>query len=303
MGFTTDLILANIKRSLAPKTWDSYISSWNDWNNFCDSFSNSCNYPLLELMLCFITSLMSRNLSATHISKILAGISFCQKIQGITPVNNNFLVRQALKGYRKNFPRVDNRRPITFDILSKLIEILPAVCSSSFESTLFRAAFTLAFFAALRISEFTAASKNVNSNLKRSDIYFSNNSLKIHIFKSKTDQLGKGTWIDLHPIPSSNICPLKMVSDYLSIRPYHFTNFFIHSDFSPLTKYQFNSILKKCLLALGLHQYKLTSHSFRIGAATEAARLGLSAALIKKIGRWESERFCIYVRPNLILNV
>ncbi|OCT97217.1 hypothetical protein XELAEV_18009446mg [Xenopus laevis] len=42
------------------------------------------------------------------------------------------------------------------------------------------------------------------------------------------------------------------------------------------------------------------SHSFRIGAATEAARLGLSEAVVKRIGRWESRRFKNYVRPTLV---
>lgn len=36
-------------------------------------------------------------------------------------------------------------------------------------------------------------------------------------------------------------------------------------------------------------------HSFRIWAATEAARLGLGEGLIKKIGRWKSESFLLYM--------
>lgn len=42
----------------------------------------------------------------------------------------------------------------------------------------------------------------------------------------------------------------------------------------------------------------LSSHSFRIEAATEAARLGLNATMIKKVGRWKSDSYLLYIRPN-----
>lgn len=55
----------------------------------------------LSLTLGFIAVLMS-DFSASHISKTLAGISFFLKSNNIVPVHDNFLVKQALKGYRKN---------------------------------------------------------------------------------------------------------------------------------------------------------------------------------------------------------
>lgn len=44
------------------------------------------------------------------------------------------------------------------------------------------------------------------------------------------------------------------------------------------------------------------AHSFRIGAAPEAARWGLPEEVIKRIGRWESRTYHIYVRPPLAVN-
>lgn len=103
--------------------------------------------------------------------------------------------------------------------------ILPSISSSPFESILFRAAFSLAFFAALRISEFVAPSKIVHSNLKMSDVYLSGNSLKLYIFKSKNDQQCSGAWIHLFPIPASIICLFKCISNYLAICPINFSSF------------------------------------------------------------------------------
>lgn len=91
---------------------------------------------------------MSHNVLASHISKSLS--RYLLKSNNIVPVHDNFLVK---------FPAKDDRRPITVKILDRLLSILPSICSSNFETCLFRAAFTTAFYGALRISEFVAPSK------------------------------------------------------------------------------------------------------------------------------------------------
>lgn len=116
-------------------------------------------------MLGYVATLMSKHLSESHFSKNLAGIAFFQRVNNIIPLNN-FLIKQALKGYRKHFPKQENRRPITIKILEGLSNVLPNIFSSVYKISLFRAAFILAFFAALRISEFVAQSKTVLLTLK-----------------------------------------------------------------------------------------------------------------------------------------
>ena len=41
-----------------------------------------------------------------------------------------------------------------------------------------------------------------------------------------------------------------------------------------------------------------TSHSLRIGAATRAAEVGFSSALIQILGRWRSDSFKLYVQMS-----
>lgn len=50
-------------------------------------------------------------------------------------------------------------------------------------------------------------------------------------------------------------------------------------------------------LALRLDHLHISSHSFRIRAATEAATLGLYEAVIKQIGGWKSKYYGLYTRP------
>lgn len=74
--------------------------------------------------------------------------------------------------------------------------------------------------------------------------------------------------------------------------------YFLHQNGLPLTIFQFQAVLRRALCKLNLGGAKLSSHSFRIGAAMEAARMGLEANNIKKLGRWKSDAFKLYVRPN-----
>lgn len=77
----------------------------------------------------------------------------------------------------------------------------------------------------------------------------------------------------------------------------------VHEDGSCLSRYQFITVFRRCIQGLGLLPVEFCSHSFRIGAATEAARWGLSEEVIKQIGRWETARYRSYVRPPLVIPV
>jgi hypothetical protein len=54
----------------------------------------------------------------------------------------------------------DTRRPIALPLLENIVNVLPHLCFSNFETALFQSAFTLAFFALLRVSEVVALENN-----------------------------------------------------------------------------------------------------------------------------------------------
>lgn len=80
------------------------------------------------------------------------------------------MVRQALKGLKKERLIPDLRRPITLDILSKLCLVTYSVCISEYEALLFHAAFVLIFFAALRITEMLPNNKKSLTSLQLSEV-------------------------------------------------------------------------------------------------------------------------------------
>ncbi|KAM5158288.1 integrase/recombinase xerD homolog [Mantella aurantiaca] len=292
---------AAIRNSVAPSTWLDYCAAWSRWQSFNYSYGSSDVNPSEETILAFLCSLMQEDISPSKLNKIMSGLSFFFRLHSFPACSKFFSVRQALKGYKKARQQPDERRPITMELLSRIVFSTAQVCTSQFESILFSTVFVLAFFAALRISELVSPNRHSCSILRLQDIQLSAKSLSIKIQRSKTDPTGKGSWVMLNECGVGEICPVKWIQHYLKVRPMLNESFFIHEDGSPVTKYQFAAVLHKCVAYLGLGHLKFSSHSFRIGAATEAARLGLHTDVIKRLGRWESNRFKLYVRPNLCI--
>ena len=83
---------------------------------------------------------------------------------------------------------------------------------------------------------------------------------------------------------------------YLVTRPAVGGPFFIFKDGSPLTRDKLVRAVRKALTDAGLDQSGYSGHSIRIGAATAAARAGISESMIKMLGRWESAAYQRYIR-------
>ncbi|XP_064602382.1 uncharacterized protein LOC135468177 [Liolophura sinensis] len=72
---------------------------------------------------------------------------------------------------------------------------------------------------------------------------------------------------------------------------------------APVTYKHFCSTLHSALKfnVLDTKQYK--GHSFRIGAATRAASMGIPETVIRKLGRWKSDALKQYIRINVFSQI
>lgn len=111
-----------------------------------------------------------------------------------------------------------------------------------------------------------------------------NGAISIRIRRSKTDVLGRGEWVPLQSVVCP-VCPVRVVLEFLGSRV-HGEMFLVHEDGSLVSHFQFQSVLKKCLVQVGVDPHEYGTHSFHIGAATEAARASLSNSDVQRIGRW-----------------
>ena len=88
---------------------------------------------------------------------------------------------------------------------------------------------------------------------------------------SKTDPFGKGHTVTLHAT-NTLTCPVQAMRHYLKLRSYHAqTPLFLLADGTTLSRFKFVTSLRCLLTKVGLQAELYAGHSFRIGAATNAA--------------------------------
>jgi len=128
-----------------------------------------------------------------------------------------------------------------------------------------RSAFTLAFYGFQRASEYL--------NLRWSDITHTD-KITVTLHQSKTDPFRNGHQVLIFPTNMST-CPVRALLLYapLANRAAAHDLLFNAGRFVPLTNTSLNKVLRTLLKNAGLDQSQYASHSFRIGAATTAARM------------------------------
>ena len=120
-------------------------------------------------------------------------------------------------------------------------------------------------------------------------------AVKVHLRRSKTDQFGNGVDIVIGRT-GDLLCPVAAVCAFMALRGSSPGPFFMYPDGTPLTKARFVNIVRTALQELGLPQEQFAGHSFRIGAATTAAQVGLGDSMIMMLGRWNNAAFLRYLR-------
>ena len=193
------------------------------------------------------------------------------------------------------------RLPITPAILHRIKEHWTPYNDDSDIIMLWAAATTcfFGFFRAGEITLDTTTSFDITQHLAWGDVAIdcleNPQMLKIHLKKSKTDQLGKGVDVYIGKT-ACHLCPLNACLQYMATRGTEPGPFFLFKNRQPLTKSTFTSRIRQALQALGLPQDNFAGHSFRIGAATSAAQAGIEDSTIMKMGRWNSSAFLAYIR-------
>lgn len=153
----------------------------------------------------------------------------------------------------------------------------------------------------LRSAEFTVpnlASFSLAIHLGVADLAFDSYSspswLRLRIKASKTDPFRKGCFlhIDRGEYP---LCAIHSLLAYLNQRGDALDPLFLFKDSRPLTRALVTSWLRDILSSAGI-QGNFSCHSFRIGAATVAAKNGIPDHQIQALGRWTSSAYLSYIR-------
>ena len=259
-------------------------------------------------MVYFATDL-SRSLAPSSIKVYTAAVGSFHRQHGLPdPTRHNHRLKLVLRGATRVHSlnkTVDGhkRHPITHKLLAMLLGRLKKSPSyNKQDKRMLSAAFTLAFYGFLRVSEFTSPShKRFNPHIHptTSDISWSKNYFYYKLKRSKTDQLHRGQTIYL-PHSRRPTCPYTAMKIYLkrSRATKHPSPLFIFSNGTPLNRRSCLEHLRYLLKMEGYNPKHYNTHSFRIGAATSAAQAGLSSHDIKFLGRWRSTVYQRYIHSN-----
>ena len=280
-----------IDASLSGNTKQVYTQALSAFTSFLREYNiQACWPPTLQQLVQFVAHLSKfKNFSFSTINAYLSGISFYLKINNLQDFTRAFVIQKMLCGLRRIHPVKDTRMPITLDMLKQLTSALPFVCTSIYEANLFKAAFVVAFFGFLRVSEIAVDGVQAKNTIpvQASDICMSDHSCTLRIPASKTDQYGNSASLIFSQSSDPAICPVRRMTIFLQARPRFNGPLFCHFSGAPLTKYQFRAVLFKCLKFCNI-KAKITSHSFRIGSATLASSLSIPEEDIKRMGRWSN---------------
>lgn len=294
-----------LEASIAQNTHAVYNRALQVFEHFRKLYNLQGCWPVpVQQVVWFISYCFEQKMSAATIATYLSGLSFKHKIKSWLDPTNFFVVKKCMEGYRRLCKTEDCRAPITYNILINICNTLPIVCTTKYESLLFKAAFCLAYFGLLRVGELVYTTyRQTDQALNFNDIHLSKDltSVIVCIRKSKTNQVGRPVFLKLPSEAGPDICPVQALSAFVHIRPPQQGLLFVHADSRPLTRYQFNAVLAKVIKHLGLPVSQFKSHSFRIGRATSLAMLGVSDDVIKHVGRWSSSAFIKYIRLDKVI--
>ena len=283
----------------------SYNSAQKRYINFCVSYSLT-PFPVNETMLCsFVSFLAQQGLKFQSIKCYLSGVRYLQIAQGFPDphIGHDYpRLEGVLRGIKcvqaesNSNPRP--RLPITPDIMALIQRFLPR----SRDGSAIWAACCIGFFGFLHAGEFTVPSlKEYDSttHLSLADIALDSHSaptlLRVRIKASKTDPFCKGVDLFLGKTASS-IYPITAMTAFLLQRGLALGPLFTLQDGSTLSRARLVTAVRCCLRAGGVNEEAYSGHSFRISAATTAAKKGIEDSMIQVLGRWQSAAYLRYVR-------
>jgi integrase len=232
--------------------------------------------------------------SESKLNSILYGISFAHKQSGFKDPCSSKLVSYVKEGMLRSIGKThQSKKPLNKTDIEKIITTFGN--DNCLINKRFVAMSVLSFYGFLRFSEVVS--------LRRSDIVFEDDCIKLKLRSSKTDQFGTGASVCIAKT-GTDFCPVRCLDYYLTAAKIHDNSddfLFRNVYFSKKTGMHMlrkgksisysraREIFVNKLSSLGYDSSKYGLHSYRSGGATTAAINGVSDRLLKKHGRWKTE--------------
>ena len=109
---------------------------------------------------------------------------------------------------------------------------------------------------------------------------------------------GSSSPVDIFIYRERPVCPLYFLSEYINIREQFPVPLICWPHASPISPSFFPTALKGNLQFCDLDILHYKTHSFRIGAASQAVAKGVPDTQIRDSERWKSNAFLRYIRTS-----
>jgi integrase len=265
-------------RSRADTTRRSYETYARQYIDFC----RTEGYDLsAESTACFLAHLFLRRRAYGTCKSAKTAINYLFTYHGLPPLGNAFIVRDVLRGIRRQSAPEHRKAPIRIHelgVLSQLIDHDENVTRGVRD----RALFLLMYFAGLRPGPLR--------DLQLKDLTWINDGLQITITHSKTNQTNKDEFYLIHFSNDINTCPLRALQAWLSRRGNAPGALFrevlasgvVGARLAPST---LNQRLQAYAPALGYTRAEISAYSLRRGSAiSEAEALFPETHISRRLG-------------------
>jgi hypothetical protein len=216
--------------SSATSTWATYRTGLNAFDRFRNDHTLEHIWPVpIKHLIMFISFLSLSGLTVSTAKTYIAAINSLHKLNNLPCCSSHFLIAKLLEGFKRGRSHSSRTRaPITFPLLVEISGALHSVCHSSYEISLFKAAFSLAFFGLLRISEFALATKFSSAIrvLQLADVNLIESRppvIEVKVRFSKTDQHGHGAILKIIADQNSQVCPFVSLAQNAVVTRDHFS--------------------------------------------------------------------------------
>ncbi|BBM03452.1 site-specific integrase [Microbulbifer sp. GL-2] len=260
------------------KAYRSAIRQFEKWGGRLPTDSHS----LVSYLLSRADTLNPRTLDL-H----LTAIGQWHLYQGVSNPVSDPLVQKTMRGIRRTHGKPKQKaKALSLQHIATLARYLHTQPESK-KKARDLALVLVGFFGAFRRSELVA--------IQVKDLTWEEEGLIVRLPKSKTDQSGEGL-VRALPFGSQEVCPARALRSWLEVSGisegpvFRAVNRWDTIQTRQLNPTAINGLLKRLGTACGFEFVdELSSHSFRRGLSTSAAREKVGFELIKKQGGWKSD--------------
>ncbi len=251
----------------------------------------------------FLSYLHALGLGSATIHTYLSAINHMNRFYGRPPLIDNYLIRKTLNGIDNLSIVKPLRSPVTPQILHRMIINMSSIIDDPYSCLLYKALFSSMFFMCARVGELAVSQGNSQHVLKLSDLQWIDSGLSSEHLLVNFKSFKHNRSLKVHSIPvyrtNRSICTVSLLRQFLDFRGSKPGPIFVSQSGSPLSAAQVTRVLNNTLRYLGLDSEIFGTHSFRIGRCSDLASQGASYAKIRFLGRFHSDAFIKYIRPQV----